>query len=255
MIKDRLIFALIFADGFFHQSRNFRLQRVGDINWLLNNYNFVNISNAIDELILIDASREYKLTPEFFNVLSKLRSKLFLPITVGGGIRNLLNAKDLFNKGADKVLVNYSLYNDKNLIINLSKNYGSQALIASIDFKRIGGSIIYFSNSGKEQVCDELDYSLLNEYCGEIFLTSIDQDGTGFGIDIESSLIFSKKINLPLILSGGVGNYKHIIAGLGIDHCNAVCTANLFNFMGDELLNTRVKLYEAGLNLTKWRVK
>ena len=101
MLKKRLIFTLIYSDGFFTQSRNFRLQKVGDINWLIKNYKFQETSFSIDELIILDASRKSKLSNNFLKVIEKLAQGCFIPISVGGGVQSINNCRKLFDHGAD----------------------------------------------------------------------------------------------------------------------------------------------------------
>ena len=106
MLKKRIIFTLLYSDGYFFQSRNFNIQKVGDIEWLLLNYNFDNISHFIDELIILDISREKKDRDNFLKNANKLIKKCFIPITFGGGISSLNIAKEYLSSGADKILIN-----------------------------------------------------------------------------------------------------------------------------------------------------
>ena len=112
MLRKRLIFTLIYSDGYFMQSRNFRLQKVGDINWLKKNYKFKRTSFSIDELIILDASRESKLSEQFLNDVENLAMDCFIPISVGGGVDSLEKCKNLFSKGADKIVLNTVLESD-----------------------------------------------------------------------------------------------------------------------------------------------
>ena len=115
MIKKRIIFALLYKDGYFFLSRNFKLQRVGDLKWLINNFGFGVTSNHVDELICLlvkkDPTKEDKSS--FFKDINELRKKIFIPITLGGGIRSLEDASFYFKMGADKVLLNSSIYDEE----------------------------------------------------------------------------------------------------------------------------------------------
>uniref|UniRef100_UPI004048B241 HisA/HisF-related TIM barrel protein n=1 Tax=Algoriphagus sp. TaxID=1872435 RepID=UPI004048B241 len=255
MLRKRLIFSLIYNDGYFMQSRNFRLQKVGDLNWLEKNYKFRSIASSLDELVVLDASRSNKDIYQFASVITKLVSNVFIPIAAGGGISKIEDAELLFSSGADKLILNSSLFEYPLLVKDLVKKYGSQSIIASIDYRNINGDIIPFINNGTNKIKfglnDYLDY--LNDLdVGEIFLNSIDKDGTGFGYDLKLIEKIESKVTKPLIISGGAGNEKHFLEGLSIDGVSGVSTANLFNFIGEGLPNARRFLHNEGINLAKY---
>ena len=255
MLRKRVIFTLIYADGNFMQSRNFRLQKVGNLNWLEKNYKFHNIASALDELIVLNASKKNKDLKEFGSTVSKLVNDVFIPISAGGGIKNLEDAEFLFNSGADKIVLNSLLYENPKMVKELIKKYGSQSILASIDCKFNGESYEVYINDGNKKI----KYNLV-EYVkfledlevGEIYLNSIDKDGTGFGFDNDLILSINKVINLPLIIAGGAGNESHLLESLKIDNVNAVATANLFNFIADGLPNARKKIIESNENIANW---
>lgn len=255
MLRNRLIFGLIFSNGFFHQSRNFRLQRVGDINWLERNYKFQKISFSIDELIIVDANKIDKDINKFALTVEKVVDDVFIPVAAGGGIRCVEDADKLFSSGADKVIVNTAVNDNPELVKSITNKYGIQSLVASIDYKLVNGEARVFVEDGTR----ELKMSLV-EYIehvqrvgvGEIILNSIDQDGTGFGYDLETLSGINNSVKVPLILMGGAGNEKHLEAGLSTDIVSAVCTANLFNFIGDGLPKARQLLLDKRFNLAEW---
>jgi cyclase len=255
MLRKRMIFTLIYCDGFFMQSRNFRLQKVGNLNWLEKNYKLQEIAFSLDEIIVLDASKSRKNIHNFSDIIDKLVKNVFIPISAGGGIRSLEDAYLLFNSGADKIVLNSLLINNPNMVKSMVKQYGSQSILASIDCKFNGNDYDIFIEDGKVKIDFQLENYIryLEDLgVGELYLNSIDKDGTGFGYD--SSLI--SKINyetkIPLIIAGGAGNENHLSVGLKIDNVNAVATANLFNFMGDGLPNARKKIIELGLNIANW---
>jgi cyclase len=257
MLRKRIIFSLIYSDGFFNQSRNFRLQKVGNEKWLEHNYQFSKIAYSLDELILIDATRTKKNILKFSDTISKIVDNVFIPICAGGGIRSISDAELLFNSGADKILLNSSLIENPNLVLELVKIYGSQSIVASIDYKSKGDNLLVFINDGSQEIKMDL-YTYINYVqnlgIGEIYLNSIDKDGTGFGYDFETIHNLSNKIKIPLIIAGGAGNELHLIEGLEINHVNAVATANLFNFIGDGLPNARKKIISKNQNIANWDV-
>ena len=256
MLRKRIIFTLIYENGFFNQSRNFRLQKVGNLRWLEKNYKFQKIAFSLDELIVLNASKEDKNMKEFASTLSRLVDDVFIPIAAGGGIRTVDDAKLLFDNGADKIVLNTALYNNKSLVRKLVLQYGSQSIVASIDYKTIGESNKVYIEDGTIELDIELDeyikYVQTLEV-GEIYLNSIDQDGTGFGYDIETIIHVSKNLKIPLIIAGGAGNEKHLSSGLEMEFVNAVATANLFNFIGDGLPKARNKVLEKKGNIAKWK--
>jgi len=255
MLKQRIIFTLLYCDGFFCQSRNFNLQKIGNIDWLLNNYNFDNISTYIDEIIILDISRENKNRNKFLKDVNRLIKKCFIPITLGGGINKFELAQELLSSGADKILLSTSVFENKSLINEISTNYGDQSIIINLDYKKINNNYFLFKNNGFEKIEIDLNIffkNLVKFKFGELILNSITNDGTGMGLDVGILELIPKNFIKPLIISGGVGNYRHIIEGLNNSKISAVATANLLNFVGDGLKITRDKLIEKKFDFPIW---
>lgn len=254
MLRKRIIFSLIYENGFFHQSRNFRLQRVGDINWLERNYKFKEIAFSLDELIVLNASKKEKDIEAFAKVLEKLVDNVFIPIAAGGGICNMSDAETLFKSGADKLVLNTIAYTSPNIVKELIQKYGSQSIIISIDYKIVDSQAVVFIENGTKAIdLNIVEYikHLEELNVGEIYLNSIDQDGTGFGYDFKTIDTISKNMYIPLIIAGGAGNETHLIEGLKREKVDATATANLFNFIGNGLPNTRKKILEENLNIAR----
>lgn len=257
MLRKRIIFALIYSDGYFMQSRNFRLQKVGNLHWLEKNYKFQNISFALDELIVLNATRADKNIAQFADTVSKLVNDVFIPIAAGGGIKTMEDAELLFKSGADKIVLNSLLVEHPEMVKELIKNYGSQSVVACIDCKTNGDFYDIFINDGNTKI----DFSM-KEYikyleelgAGEIFLNSIDKDGTGFGFDQTLIECVNQITTLPLIIAGGAGNENHLAQGLQIDNVSAVATANLFNFIGNGLPNARKQIIDSNENIANWSI-
>lgn len=238
------------------QSRNFRLQRVGNLHWLEKNYKFQNIAFALDELIVLNASRGDKKMLEFATTISKLVNNVFIPIAAGGGIRTIEDAELLFKSGADKIVLNSLLIEKPEIVREIIKNYGSQSVVASIDCKLEDKYYNIFVNDGRVKIRFSLkEYIVYLEDLGvgEVYLNSIDMDGTGFGYDYNLIKNVNKNINLPLIIAGGAGNEKHLHQGLEMENVSAVATANLFNFIGNGLPLARVKIIQMGINVANWK--
>lgn len=254
MLRNRIIFTLIYNDGYFMQSRNFRLQKVGDLNWLEQNYKLQEIGSSIDELIILDATRNYKDLNKFSEILKRIRSKMFIPIAAGGGINEVKSAEILFQNGADKIVINSAIIKCPDLVSEIVNKYGSQSVVASADYRSHGNFNYAYINDGNLNTNLTLqNYIKILDHLkiGEIYLNSIDKDGTGFGYDLETLLQISNSTPIPIIAAGGAGNGNHLSEGLKIG-VSAVATANLFNFMGNSLKNSRIELIKSNFNLANW---
>jgi cyclase len=256
MVKKRLIFTLLYMQEHFMLSRNFRLQKVGNLEWLQSNYDFSHISHSIDELMVLDVTRGEKATEKFSAVLKVLAEGCFVPIAAGGGVRSVRHASALLRSGADKVVINTPLYEGKALADDLAKEFGQQCVVASMDIKR-GPDNMYqaWSECGGRCVTGsaaEWIQKVCNGSVGEVYLNSMDRDGTGQGYDLQLLDILPPDMHLPVILAGGVGNSRHLAEGLAEERVDAVATAHLFNFVGDGLMSARRALVAAGVALPCW---
>ena len=259
MLKKRLIFTLLYHDGSFMLSRNFRLQKVGDLEWLRKNYNFSKISYSIDELIVLDVTRDNRNLENFCETLKALTDQCFVPIAAGGGVESVSGARQLLRSGADKVIINSSLFDDSNLPWQLSREFGQQCVIASIDLKKESSNeyAVWIRNGSRatEKSARFLLNQVLEQEVGEIYLNSIDRDGTGQGLDHAILDYLPSKVGKPVILAGGAGNAGHLLSGLQDSRVDAVATANLFNFVGDGLKKARQALVNSGIFLPIWDIE
>lgn len=252
MTSKRLIFTLLYDDGSFMLSRNFRLQKIGNLDWLEKNYGFSNVGFHIDELIVLDVSRSKRNTEKFCEDLKRLTNNCFAPIAAGGGIRSIDHAQQLLRSGADKIVVNTALHDQPELVEELAHKFGNQCVVASIDAQKINNSYRVYKQNGYIETSDSLEKCFLK--CagmpiGEIYLTSMDRDGTSNGLDFEMLNQLKHVNHLPLIFKGGVGNAEHIVAGLSDDRIDAVATAHLLNFVGDGLEKARRHTVAKGIDL------
>ncbi len=259
MLKKRLIFTLLYQQGQFMLSRNFRLQKVGNLQWLQSNYNFSHISYSIDELIVLDVSRGQKQTEEFCTALKRLSEGCFVPIAAGGGVKSIDAARSLLRSGADKVVINSALYEDNGFIQNLASEFGQQCVVASMDIKSSpDGDFQVWSECGS--VCQlgtaaHWIEQVSQAAIGELYLNSMDRDGTGQGYDLRLLDLLPGNMLKPVILAGGVGNASHLAAGLADPRVDAVATAHLFNFVGNGLKKARQTLISGGVDLPLWDVQ
>lgn len=258
MLKKRLIFSILYDQGNFVLSRNFRLQKVGDLKWLKGNYNFSKIAFFIDELLVLDVSREQKDFKLFCEVLSDLSKSLFVPVSAGGGISSLDQVKQIFRSGADKIVLNSALLENQKLVREISYKFGRQSIIGSLDFKKstLNQSeyqILYHGGSKYFQSDSIEVFKAMKGLIGEWYINSIDRDGTGQGYDFGILDYVYPFIDEPIIYAGGVGNVQHLSAGLSDARIDGVATANLFNFIDDGFKNAKLKLIEMGYELTDWK--
>jgi cyclase len=255
MLKKRLIFTLLFDDGHYMLSRNFGLQAVGDLEWLKKNYVFSHIAFSIDELIILNVNWNVESEELFLAHLKELAHECFIPIAAGGGIRSVEQARKLLRAGADKIVINSPLYDDHSLIHELAETFGQQCLVGSVDIKSEKGVERVLINNGKKQV-NQLASCYLDDIArlpiGEIYLNSIDNDGTGQGYCFDLLNLLPETNEVPVIMAGGAGNWHHLNAGLEDNRVDAVATAHLFNFVGSGLFQARKHLVDNGIELAVW---
>jgi cyclase len=259
MLKKRLIFTLLYNNGQFMLSRNFRLQKVGNLHWLQTNYNFSQISFSIDELIVLDVTRGEKQPDEFCAALKKLTEGCFVPIAAGGGVRTIETARNLLRSGADKVVINSILYEKNGFVSHLASEFGQQCVVASMDIKSTpDGTYQAWSECGSQcqpSTAASLIEQVTQDAIGELYLNSMDRDGTGQGYDLRLLDLLPNNIPKPVILAGGVGNASHLSAGLADPRVDAVATAHLLNFVGDGLKQARKSLISDGVVLPLWEIQ
>lgn len=236
-------------------SRNFTLQSVGKLDWIKEHYNFDAIAFSIDELIVLNVERGNKNVEQFSRNLAELNKGCFMPLAAGGGIRKIEDAYVLLSAGADKLVINTPLITNPTLVTSLVKTFGSQCLVASIDYKWTEDNTEVFISDGSHSTgltVEEAVETAQRLGCGEIYLTSMDMDGTGEGLDLEFIQQIAALSKLPLIASGGVGKYEHFSRGILEGKADAVSTANLFNFIEDGLTEARFTMRKEGIEMASW---
>lgn len=256
MLKKRIIFSLLWHKNSFMLSRNFHLQSVGSVDWLAQHYNFSNIAFAIDELVILDVARADSDPTAFCDVVKAVTRDCFVPVTAGGNIRDPERARQVLRSGADKVLLNTALAQDAGLVRELSDQYGRQCVIAAVDVRREGDDHIVYTAFGTQRqkpLRDWLEY-LGTLPIGEVYINSIDRDGTGQGFDLGVLDAVPPSLKCPLILAGGAGKARHFEEALSRSDVDACATAHLFNFVGDGLVKARAHVLDAGLNVAQWDI-
>ena len=200
--------------------------------------------NGADEICFLDIGASIEKRSTMINIVEKTAEKVFIPLTVGGGIRSIENIRDLLKAGADKISINTAGILNEKLILNSADKFGSQCIVAAVDAKRVKNNWIVFSHGGtKNTGMDAIRWmkKLQTLGAGEILLTSMDKDGTKNGFDIELLSKATKMLDIPVIASGGVGSLKHFEEGVKNGGASALLAASVFHF--NEISITEVKNY------------
>ncbi|MDA7502985.1 imidazole glycerol phosphate synthase cyclase subunit [bacterium] len=206
------------------------LRKIGDPNEMAREY----YRQGIDEIIFMDAVAAYYDRNSLSEIIEKACKDVFVPITVGGGIRKINDIQIALNSGADKTAINTKAVRDPDFIKEASQVFGSQCIVCSIDAKKMAdGKWQVFVDNGREPTgIDVLDWAQEVESlgAGEIMLTSIDKEGTKKGFDLELNKMVSELVNIPLISSGGAGRNKDVADVIISSDINAVAIASLFHY-------------------------
>lgn len=231
------------------------MQRAGNIEWLKSNYDFKNIAFSIDELIILDVSRNKRNIQRFCEHIKLIGEDCFIPIAAGGGITSHAHARAILNSGADKLVINSALYRKPAFIRELVSTYGSQCVIGSVDIKKQKNDFEIYIDNGSVKVAlviSEYIAHIISLGIGEIYLNSMDQDGTGHGYMFDFLAELNHIVSIPVIIAGGAGNWHHLFEGLQHDMIDAVATANLFNFIGQGFPNARKQLLNNAVKIATW---
>ena len=187
-----------------------------------------------DEITFLDITASHEGRDTTLKTVERMASQVFVPLTVGGGIRKLEDIRNLLNAGADKVSINSAAVTNPEFVQEASQRFGSQCIVVAIDAKRVGvGCWDIFTHGGRKDTgIDAVAWSIkMAEYgAGEILLTSMDADGTKNGYDLGVVRAVSDAVNVPVIASGGVGNLQHLADGILQGRADAVLAASIFHF-------------------------
>lgn len=237
MLSKRIIACLDVRDGKVVKGVNFEgLREAGDPAELARRYNV----EGIDEIVILDVTATLESRQARANTIAAVAREIFLPLTVGGGIRTADDAAAAIEAGADKVSLNTAALSNPGLITTLAKRYGSQAVIIAIDAKatvetgpQLRPRYEVFARSGQSSANrDAIEWAreATDRGAGEILLTSIDRDGTKSGFDCEMTAAVSDAVNIPVIASGGAGTFDHFAEVFGPGHADAALAASIFHF-------------------------
>ncbi len=187
-----------------------------------------------DELCFLDITASSENRGTILDIVEKTASVCFIPLTVGGGVRELRDIDNLLKAGADKVSINTAAVFNPDFIRQAAEKFGSQCIVVAIDAKKVGtDKWEIFTHGGRKPTgIDAIDYAMNAEKlgAGEILLTSMDKDGTKSGFDTELTAKIANSLKIPVIASGGVGNLEHFSDGVTIGKASAVLAASVFHF-------------------------
>jgi imidazole glycerol-phosphate synthase subunit HisF len=205
-----------------------------------------------DELVLLDISATHEKRATLADTVRRTARQLFIPFTVGGGIRSLDDAIAVFTAGADKISINSAALADPSLITRIAERYGSQAVMVAIDAKRTNGEMRFEAYTGggrNPSGRDAVAWAREAEErgAGEILLTSMDRDGTGAGFDCELTRAVSEALNIPVIASGGGGDTQTFIDVFQRGRADAALAASIFHFGLRNLADLKQELQNAGI--------
>jgi cyclase len=247
MLSKRIIACLDVRDGKVVKGVNFEgLRDAGDPATLARRYN----TDGIDEIVILDVTATIEARQARAHTIMAVANEIFLPLTVGGGIRNEEDAAAAIEAGADKVSLNTAALDDPRLITTLAKKYGSQAVIVAIDAKRDGNRFAVYARSGQaltNRGAIEWAKQATQMGAGEILLTSIDRDGTKVGFDCELTAAVSDAVNIPVIASGGAGTIEHFAEVFTSGHADAALAASIFHFNERSVSGLKAYLQQCGV--------
>lgn len=205
-----------------------------------------------DELIILDIAASDASRAKVLDILGRMSEQIFMPLTVGGGVRKLADITDLLRAGADKVAVNSQAIQDPGFVKAAAQTFGDQCITVSIDYRDIGNGVFrVFADGGRMRTAhDPVTWAkrMQDANCGEILITSIDRDGTMSGYDIEMLARLNDVIEVPLVVSGGCGGLEHCIAAFGAG-ASAVAISSLFLFTDHSPIKLRSHLVSNGINV------
>jgi cyclase len=247
MLAKRIIACLDVRNGCVVKGVNFEgLRNAGDPAALARRYN----EEGIDEVVILDVTATLEGRRALRETLQTVSRELFIPLTVGGGIRDEADAEAVIDAGADKVSVNSAALADPSLLSRLADRYGSQAVIVAIDAKReADGYRVYGRSGGAATGRGAVDWAREAEDrgAGEILLTSIDRDGTRTGFDCALTAAVSSSVSIPVIASGGAGTFEHFAEVLTDGLADAALAASVFHYSEHAVSELKTFLADRGI--------
>ena len=230
MLAKRIIPCLDVTNGRVVKGINFvDLIDAGDPVEIAKKYN----DQGADELTFLDITASSDNRDLILGIIERVAEQVFIPLTVGGGVRAVNDIRRLLNAGADKVSINTAAINNPSLVSNAAERFGSQCIVVAIDAKKTGNDWEIFTHGGRNPTgLNSISWAkeMVRRGAGELLITSMDKDGTKSGFDNELNAAISSEVDVPIIASGGVGNLDHLVDGIIEGKADAVLAASIFHF-------------------------
>jgi imidazole glycerol-phosphate synthase subunit HisF len=230
MLAKRIIPCLDVTAGRVVKGVNFvELKDAGDPVEIAKRYN----DAGADELTFLDITASSDDRDLILHIIEAVAEQVFIPLTVGGGVRKVEDVRRLLNAGADKVGINTAAVSNPQLVEDAAGYFGAQCIVVAIDAKRVGEAWEVYTHGGRNPTgLNAVEWARKMEAmgAGELLLTSMDRDGTKSGFDLELTRAISDAVDIPIIASGGVGNLQHMVDGITIGRADAVLAASIFHF-------------------------
>lgn len=212
-----------------------------------------------DEITFLDITASHEARDTTVKTVEKIASEVFIPLTVGGGIRECQDIRRMLNAGADKVGINTAAIHNPDLVRQASNRFGSQCIVVAIDAKQVAMATdtqsarweIFTHGGRKPTGIDAVEWAVkMTDYgAGEILLTSMDQDGVKNGFDLGLTRAVTNAVNVPVIASGGVGNLQHLVDGVVEGHADAVLAASIFHFGEYSICDAKQYMADHGIEM------
>ena len=248
-VAKRIIPCLDVNDGRVVKGINFvELKDAGDPVEIARSYN----EQGADELTFLDITASSDNRGLLFDIIEKVANQIFIPLTVGGGVRNCDDIRNLLNVGADKVGINTSAILNPNFVSESSSRFGSQAIVVAIDAKKIDDHYEVFTHGGRNATginAIEWAKKMADFGAGELLITSMDRDGTKKGFDNNLMRSISDVVDIPIIASGGAGSLKHLVDGIKEGEADAVLAASIFHYGEYSIKEAKKYIHEHGIEM------
>lgn len=206
-----------------------------------------------DEITFLDITASHEDRSTTYDTVSRLASEVFIPLTVGGGVRDIGNIRDLLLAGADKVSINTAAVCEPEFVKRAADKFGSQCIVVAVDAKQVADKRWeIFTHGGRKRTgLDAVEWAIrMASYgAGEILLTSMDRDGTRDGFDLGLTRSVADAVSIPVIASGGVGSLDHLVAGIIDGHAQAVLAASIFHFAQHTVSEAKTYMAKAGIEV------
>jgi cyclase len=250
MLAKRIIPCLDVTGGRVVKGVNFvELRDAGDPVEIAARYN----DQGADELTFLDITATSDGRDLILHMIEAVASQVFIPLTVGGGVRTVADVRRLLNAGADKVSFNSAAVADPEVIRAASDKYGAQCIVVAIDAKRqaAGGWHVYTHGGRKDTGLDAVAWArrMADQGAGEILLTSMDRDGTRTGFDLELTRAVADAVDVPVIASGGVGTLDHLADGITVGGADAVLAASIFHYGQHTIAEAKALMASRGISV------